>query len=72
MNNIYAHIQYKDIANTLKEQLKTVRTEVGDSDEHNANIAEIVARHWNGGKAEAIQLSHHIVKNPVNAKKKGN
>ena len=71
MNNLYGNTEYQEISAKLKEQLKVVRAEVRDSDADNPFIAEIIAKHWEGGESEAIQISNLMVNNPVGNKKKG-
>lgn len=70
MNNLYGNPEYKEIQGKLKEQLKAVRAEVGDSDADYPHIVEIVSRHWNGGEEEAIRISAEVARNPVGVKKK--
>ncbi len=68
MNNLHDNPQYREVARQLKLQLKAVRVEVKDSDADYPHIQSIINKYWNGGEAEAIQLSHHVKKHPVNAK----
>ena len=70
MNNLYANPEYSEIAGQLKEQLKSLRSEVKDSDVDNPRFAEIISRHWNGGEEEAMRISREVARNPIGAKKK--
>ncbi len=72
MNNLHDNPQYREVIKQLKLQLKAVRAEVKDFDADYPHIQSIIDKHWHGDEQEAVQLSHHIVKNPVNAKKRGN
>jgi arylsulfatase A-like enzyme len=65
MNNLYGNPKYTKLTEQLKDQLKAVRTEVKDSDVDNPFIGEIIAKHWEGGESEAIQISNRIVNNPI-------
>jgi hypothetical protein len=70
MNNLYGDLQYTEIADHLKKQLKATRAEVKDTDEEYPLIAEIISKHWDGGEEEAIRISHEVAKNPINSKQK--
>ncbi|MBC8869975.1 MAG: sulfatase [Planctomycetes bacterium] len=68
MDNLHGHPEHAQTTNRLKEQLLATRVSVEDHDTDDPHIAEIVAKHWNGGEKEAIRISHEVATNPVNSK----
>ncbi|WP_066631579.1 sulfatase family protein [Labilibacter marinus] len=46
MNNVYDDPAYAEVKVMLKEKLKNLRTEVGDTDENYAHIKKVVDEYW--------------------------
>ncbi len=46
MNNRYGDIEYREIIESLKAELKNVRRELADTDEDNPRIRQIINAHW--------------------------
>jgi arylsulfatase A-like enzyme len=58
MNNVYGNPEYKDVVETLKEEILRLREEVKDSDVERPHIQAVIDEFWQGGEEEAIRISH--------------
>ena len=46
MNNCYRRPEYQKVIRSLKVELKRLRKEIGDTDEENTRIREIISACW--------------------------